>query len=72
MTDSIISKIKSEMAEQGLSGTDLSQKSGVSMQYLYRILRGEHVPTLTVLLKILSALDLKLEVVRAKQKAKVG
>jgi DNA-binding phage protein len=39
---------------------DLAARTGLSRQYIYRILNGEHVPTLTVAEKIASKLGLQI------------
>lgn len=62
MTSGIIDAIESARKEQGLSVRELSARSGVSMNYVYRILRGEHTPSVEILIKVLATLGLTLAV----------
>lgn len=62
MVSAIIDRLESERTEQGLSMKLLSEKSGVSMQYLYGVFRREHSPSLDVLCKVAEALGLQLMV----------
>lgn len=62
MTENIIAAINAAKEQQGISGKELSARSGVSMQYLYGILRGEHSPTLDRLAAICAALGLSLTI----------
>lgn len=71
MTDSVIAQLKAAMTEKGISGPKLAEMSGVSMQYMYGILRGEHSPTVDKLSKLAAALDLKLQLV-SQDEAKVA
>jgi transcriptional regulator with XRE-family HTH domain len=72
MSQSIIDAIKSEMSSKGISGRKLSEMSGVSMQYMYGILRGEHSPTIDKLAKLASALGMTIQLVEDREQAKAG
>ena len=63
MTSGIIDSIEAARKEQGLSMRELSERSGVSMQYLYRVCRNEHVPRIDVLMKVLTALGKRFEII---------
>ena len=62
MTSGIIDAIEAARAQQGLSVREVAEKSGVSMNYIYMILRNEHKPSIDILVKVLSALNLSLSV----------
>ena len=58
-----ISIIESELHSQQLTVADLSKRSGVSRQYLYRLLCGkQNSPSLTVVQKVAHALNLKIDI----------
>jgi transcriptional regulator with XRE-family HTH domain len=67
MSQSIIDAIKCEMSSKGISGAKLAELSGVSSNYVYMLLRGEHTPSLDILTKLLNALDLSLQVVPSSE-----
>lgn len=60
MSDKIIAIINEAREAKGLSGRELSELSGVSMQHLYCVLRGEQNPTLSTIVAICRALDLEI------------
>ena len=62
MTTGIIDAIESARKEQGLSVRELAKRSGVSMNYIYMLLRGEHTPSIEILLKVLAPLGLTMSV----------
>ena len=64
MIDAIISQIDESRKVLGWSVRELSEKSGVSMHYLYRLLRREQDPTIDTLIKILQPLGLHLTIVQ--------
>jgi putative transcriptional regulator len=52
-------RIKEWRAKRGLSQRDLADVSGVSREYIARIERGQHDPTLSTLEKLAKALGVK-------------
>ena len=59
MTEGLIDKINAARHERGLSVKDVSAISGISLQGLYHILRGEdRNPTLETLIRIMEPLGL--------------
>jgi len=55
----ISEKLKKARLKLGLRQTDLAKKANINSNYYAKVERGEAVPTVTILKKILVALDLK-------------
>lgn len=60
-----VNKVKAKMKAADIGVAELAEKTALSRQYIYRILNGEHIPTLSVAEKIASALGLHIETVDA-------
>jgi predicted transcriptional regulator len=45
-------KLRERMDAKGLTPSELAAKAGVGMPYLYRVLKGEHVPTVDWMQKV--------------------
>lgn len=60
--------IVNAIEERGISITELAEKSHVTRQHLYRIMAGEHAPSLAVAERIASVLDLQLTVSQKSSK----
>lgn len=55
----IIDKLRKTRLKLGLRQIDLAKKANINSNYYAKVERGEAIPTLTILKKILKALDLK-------------
>jgi gp16 family phage-associated protein len=60
-----VKKVEAKMKAANVSVAELAEKTGLSRQYIYRVLNGEHVPTLAVAEKIASKLGLHISTVDA-------
>lgn len=60
-----IKKVKAKMKARNIGVADLAAATGLSRQYLYRMLNGEHVPTLSVAENVASKLGLHIATVDA-------
>lgn len=58
IADVVADNLKRRRAEQGLSLSDLAARSGVSRAMIHQIERRQSAPTITVLWKLATALDL--------------
>jgi transcriptional regulator with XRE-family HTH domain len=72
MTQGIINLLEEARSERGISIRQLSIESGVSLQYLYRVFRGEHAPSVETLVKVLDAMGKRIDVVDKQKPAKAG
>ena len=61
-----IRQCKARIKETGIEMTELEERSGVSRQFIYRVLAGKQSPSLEIAEKIAAALDLSIEVSAAK------
>jgi transcriptional regulator with XRE-family HTH domain len=55
-----VRRVEAKMKAADIGVADLAARTGLSRQYIYRILNGEHVATLTVAEKIASKLGLQI------------
>lgn len=60
-----VQEVETQMAATGVNVAKLAELTGLSRQYIYRILNGTCVPTLKVAENIAKHLGLKIETVRA-------
>lgn len=60
-----LKKVEAKMQAGGVSVAQLAELTGLSRQYIYRVLNGEHVPSLVVAEKIAKNLGLHIETVDA-------
>ena len=61
-----ITQVEEHRVLQNLTVAELAAKVGVSRQYLYRILNGQHVPSLSIAQTIARELGLSLELISIK------
>lgn len=61
MTSGIIDAIEAARAQRGMSIRALSKESGVSLQYLYSVMRKERQPSIDILFKIIQPLGLSIQ-----------
>lgn len=54
----ICSAVKDATRRRGWTARDLATQSGVSIAYIYRILNGERIPSLSILFRVLVCLGL--------------
>lgn len=57
-----IRQVKARIRETGIEMTELEERSGVSRQFIYRVLAGKQMPSLEVAEKIAKALDLSIDI----------
>jgi DNA-binding phage protein len=55
-----VKKVEAKMKAKGMTVAELAHDTGLSRQYIYRILKHEHVPTLAVAESIASHLGLQI------------
>lgn len=55
-----VKKVQAKMKAADIGVAELAQRTGLSRQYIYRVLNGEHVPTLAVAENIASKLGLQI------------
>jgi transcriptional regulator with XRE-family HTH domain len=55
-----VRRVEAKMKAANIGVADLAALTGLSRQYIYRVLNGEHVPTLTVAEKIAKELGLQI------------
>lgn len=55
----LASKLKAIRLKKGMKQTDVAEKAGIDSNYYSRVERGEAIPTVITLKKILSALKVK-------------
>lgn len=55
----LASKLKAIRLKKGLKQVDVAEKAGIDSNYYSRVERGEAIPTVITLKKILSALKVK-------------
>lgn len=60
-----IKQVEAKMTTANIGVAELAALTGLSRQYIYRVLNGEHVPTLTVAANIASKLGLQIATVDA-------
>lgn len=60
--DQFAKSIRDAIESQDMTIMELSRRTGVTRQHLYRILAGEHAPSLSVAERIAEALGLTLTV----------
>ena len=58
----ILQAIIDAMESQHVTMSELSELTGISRQYLYRILDGEQTPSVDILLRIVQALEISIEI----------
>lgn len=61
-----IRRIKARIDETGIEMTELEERSGVSRQYIYRVLAGKQMPSLEIAERIAQALGLSIEIAATK------
>lgn len=61
-----IRQVKARIKETGIEMTELERLSGVSRQFIYKVIAGKQSPSLEIAEKIAKALDLSIEVSSAK------
>lgn len=57
-----IRQVKARIKETGIEMTELERRSGVSRQYIYKVLAGKQMPSLEIAEKIAKALNLTFEI----------
>ncbi len=60
----IVKMIQTEMDRQNLNATELGAMAGVHFSAIYRILKGDQVPSVETACLLLGAMKLKLEAVK--------
>lgn len=58
IVDTFIKAINAKVAAGEISMSELSRKAGVARPFLYRVLSGEQIPTMTIAEKIARAVGL--------------
>ena len=64
--DDFIRKVKAAIKQHGMEVTELADKSGVSREYIHRLLAGRQNPSLEVAEKIAKPLGLSVQTVVVK------
>lgn len=54
-----VAKLAKKIEDDGWNVSELARKSGVARPYIYRILSGQHVPSLEVAYKLADAVGLQ-------------
>lgn len=61
-----VRQVKARIKESGIEMTELEERSGVSRQFIYRVLAGKQMPSLEIAEKIAKAVGLSIEFSAAK------
>ncbi len=60
--DQFLKIVRQQLAEQKLSVKDVAERAGISYPYLYRVLKGEQIPSMTIVERVAGALGISFEI----------